>query len=218
MKFRDAIRNLLSGKPDGLTPQEIRELIKEKYPELYGTESHRRNVEKGHYKDIDHAVLAQIYVVQNNASDIYSDRTQKPMRLSLLGEDRVSRQDLEDIEDLEETISTENLQKLENGIGTLYVLSTNLYTKEGKEIVKIGITTGLVEHRINQLYRTNVPYRFRVIREIETKNYAELEQAMHKIFDPFRINRSREFFIEDCLEYIDSLLDIHYKIAKANPA
>lgn len=73
MKFRSAIRNLLSNRPDGLTPQEIRDLIKEKYPELYGTESHVRNVEKGHYKDIDHAVLAQIYVVQNNANDIYSD-------------------------------------------------------------------------------------------------------------------------------------------------
>ena len=209
MKFRDAIRNLLSANPDGLTPQELRELIKDKYPYLYGTESHRRNVERGHYKDLDHALLAHIYVVQHNASDIYSDRTQKPMKITQV---RGYNPDVSAHDFPEDTISTENLEKLEKGIGTLYILGTNLYTDRGKEIVKIGITTGPVEKRIDQLYNTSVPYRFRILREIETTNYSELEQAMHKIFDPFRINRSREFFTEDCLEHIEMLLSIHEKI------
>ena len=210
MKFRDAIRSLLSGKPAGLTPQELRDLIKSTYPELYGTDSHQRNVDKGHYKDLDHALLAQIYVVQRNASDIHSDRSEKPMRLSLIGEFAPTP---EGEDDVEETIATENLEKLEKGEGTLYILGTNLFTKDGKEIVKIGITTGLVEARVSQLYNTSVPYRFRVVREIETTNYSELEQALHKMFDPFRINRSREFFTEDCLEFVDTLIDVHKTIS-----
>jgi hypothetical protein len=75
----------------------------------------------------------------------------------------------------------------------MYVLGTNLYTKEGEEIVKIGITTGSVDARISQLYTTGVPFRFRVIKKYETKNYYELEQALHRLLEPYRINRSREF-------------------------
>lgn len=212
MKFREAIRLLLISHPEGLTPQEIRDLIKANYPNLYGTESHRRNVDKGHYNDLDHALLAQIYVVKNNANDIYADRSQVPMKLSLLGAEIPNSDDSEHIED---TISTESLEKLESGLGTLYILGTHLYTQDGKEIVKIGITSGSVEGRINQLYNTSVPYRFRVIQEIETTNYAELEQAMHKIFDPFRINRSREFFTEDCLQFVETLLNLHQQILNA---
>ena len=211
MKFREAVRHVLSESPGGLTPQEIRDKIRDKYPSLFGTEAHIRNVNKGHYKDIDHAVLAQIYIVKNNARDIDADTSEKPMRL-FLSQD-FSALDAVDNE-VEESLSSESLEKLEEGIGVLYVLGTNLFTKEGKEIVKIGITTGPVDHRINQLYNTSVPYKFRLISEFETKNYAELEQAMHKMFDPFRINRSREFFTEDCLPFTEALIDIHSKIGR----
>jgi hypothetical protein len=53
----------------------------------------------------------------------------------------------------------------------VYVLGTNLYTKDGQEIIQIGITTGSVEARINQLYTTGVPFRFRVIKTLDTTNY-----------------------------------------------
>lgn len=215
MKFRDGVRSLLSEHPEGLTPQEVRDLIKKRYPILYGTESHQRNVDKGHYKDLEHALLAQIYVVQKNASDIYSDRSQTPMKLFLVD---AGTKDTSETEGTEDTISTEILEKLEQGIGTLYILGTNLYTADRKEIVKIGITTGSVENRINQLYNTSVPYRFRMIQEIETTNYSELEKAIHKLFDPFRINRSREFFTEDCLDFVQPLIDMHRKIVAIKSA
>ena len=206
MKFIDLLREILRNHPESISPQEIREIIKEKYPEYYGTESHQRNVEKGNYNDLDHALLAQIYVVSRSASDIYADKSQKPIRLSLLS-----------IADQENNgvggeIGAENLQKLEEGIGTLYVLGTNLYTKDGDEIIKIGITTGSVENRISQLYTTGVPYRFRIIRQYETKNYSELEQSLHKLLDPYRINRSREFFTEASLEYVEKVIEIHDEI------
>ena len=210
MKFIELLRQILRANPDGVTPQQIRDIIKEQHPEFYGTESHQRNVEKGNYNDLDHALLAQIYVVSRSASDIYADKSQKPMHLSLLS---VEGQESDDIG---QELDTENLLKLEEGIGTLYVLGTNLYTKEGEEIIKIGITTGSVENRISQLYTTGVPYRFRVISQYETKNYSELEQSLHRLLDPYRINRSREFFTEKALEYIEKVIEIHDDIlAKA---
>jgi hypothetical protein len=208
MSLIQAIRTILQGKPEGLTPQQIRDVIKRDYPDLYGTESHRSNVDKGHYKDLDHALLAQIYVAYRGAPDIYADKSVKPMKFSLMLSS--TSPDAAD----EESVEFENLEKLEEGRGTLYILGTHLFTKTGQEIIKIGITTGSVEQRINQLYTTSVPYRFRVIKQTDTKNYAELEQSLHKILDPFRINRSREYFTDKCLPYIDSLLTIHEEIQK----
>ncbi|SRR6266513_2504707 len=210
MTFFELVRQILRDHPEGMTPQQIRDKVKASYPDYYGTESHRRNVEKGHYKDLDHALLAQIYIAARAAGQIVVDKTQKPMKLALATgvPDEPSGSD--------EPIDAENLEKLEAGVGTLYVLGTNLYTKTGDEIVKIGITTGTVESRIAQLYTTGVPFRFRVIKEFETKNYYELEQSIHKLLDPYRINRSREFFTDKCLPYVDQVISIHRDIhAKA---
>src|SRR6266487_4746233 len=107
-----------------MTPQQIRDTIKTNHPDFYGTESHRRNVDKRHYKDLDHALLAQIYVASRTAGQITVDRSQKPMRLTVTpgSGDEISIPD--------EEIDSENFERLEAGVGTLYVLGTNLYTKE----------------------------------------------------------------------------------------
>ena len=206
MKFVELIRQILREHLEGVTPQQIRDVIKESHPEFYGTESHRRNVEKGSSNDLDHALSAQIYVVSRSASDIYTDKSQKPMLLSLLSAAE------QESNGAEPDLESENLQKLEEGVGTLYVLGTNLYTKDGDEIIKIGITTGSVEARITQLYTTGVPYRFRVIEQYETKNYSELEQSLHRLLDPYRINRSREFFTDKALEYVSKVIEIRNDI------
>ncbi len=206
MKFSDLMREILNRHPDGLSPQEIRDTIKAEYPSFYGTEAHQRNVDKNHYKDLDHALLAQIYTASRSLSDVYADRSQKPMRLSIL-----SVSEGEEV-DYVEDFQVEDLEKLEAGVGILYVLGTNLYTKDGEEIIKIGITTGSVENRISQLYTTGVPYRFRIIKQFETQNYSELEQSLHKLLDPYRINRSREFFVEKALGYVDKVIEIHNEI------
>jgi hypothetical protein len=133
------------------------------------------------------------------------DRSQKPIRL-------IPVAGPVDDSDANGEIDTEDLEKLEAGVGTMYVLGTNLYTKEGQEIVKIGITTGNIDARINQLYTTGVPFRFRVIKQFETKNYYELEQALHRLLEPYRINRSREFFRDGCLSHIEQVVAIHQVI------
>ncbi len=67
-----------------MTPQEIREAIKREYPQFYGTQAQIRNVEAGHYKDIDHALLADIYTRVGTNKQFLCDRGSKPMRISLL--------------------------------------------------------------------------------------------------------------------------------------
>src|SRR5262249_54873176 len=158
----ELIRQILRTDPEGMTPQQLRDKIKVDHPEYYGTESHRRNVEKGHYKDVDHALLAQIYVASRGAGNISLDKSQKLIKLT------ARPGVVDDRNVIGDEIDSEDLEKLEAGVGTMYVLGTNLYTKEGQEIIKIGITTGTVDARINQLYTTGVPFRFRVINEFET--------------------------------------------------
>ena len=64
-------------------------------------------------------------------------------------------------------------------------------------IVKIGMTDRLdVQLRMRDLYTTGVPLPFDCViaREIEDKEAAEIERALHTAFDPYRINPNREFF------------------------
>jgi hypothetical protein len=51
-----------------------------------------------------------------------------------------------------------------------------------------------------------------VIKEFETKNYSELEQATHKLLDPYRVNPDREFFTARCLPYLEQIVSIHKDI------
>lgn len=205
MTFRSTVRNILKDKPNGLTPQEIRDIVKVDYSNFYATESHRKNVEKGHYKDLDHALLAHIYILSGNDNNIEVDRSQKPLKLTLLNnEDEV----FSDVEEL----GNEDLKKLEDNFGTIYVLKTGMFTPEGREIVKIGKTTGNVQDRICQLYTTGVPLKFTVHETYETQNFNEAERALHKLLAPYRVNESREFFDEECLEFIDKIMDLHKTI------
>lgn len=209
LSFADVVREILRRAPEGLTPQQIREIVKVEYPEHVGTPSHLKNVAAGNYKDVDHAVLARIYLACRSASDIAADKTQKPHVMTLLPEVAAAEIEADDF------IEGEDLAKLEADIGTLYVLSTGLYTAEHIEIIKIGITTGQVDKRITQLYTTGVPFRFTVLSQLETTNYSKLEQALHCLFDRYRINKAREFFTADCLAFLPDLIAIHRKIEEA---
>ncbi len=90
MSFSDIVKEVLLSSPEPLTPQDIKNIIKAKYPTYYGTESHIRNVEKGYYKDIDHALLAQIYTLVGTSDTFRCDKTIKPMRISLAHQDRLT--------------------------------------------------------------------------------------------------------------------------------
>lgn len=83
MTFTDVLKALLGSTSGSMTPQEMREQIKREYPEHYGTPSHIRNVAKGHYKTLDHALLAQIYSLVRMNRSFSCDKNHKPVRISL---------------------------------------------------------------------------------------------------------------------------------------
>lgn len=83
MKLIEIIIIILSKAKRPLTPQEIRTEIKENHPQFYGTDSHKSNVAKGHYKDLDHALLAQIYTTVKNKKAFSCDKNYKPIKVSL---------------------------------------------------------------------------------------------------------------------------------------
>ncbi|MEW6586670.1 MAG: hypothetical protein AB1442_13820 [Nitrospirota bacterium] len=95
MKFSDVVRVILSSSPTPMTPQQIRDEVKMKHPHFYGTPSHHRNVEKGHYVDIDHALLAQIYSLVGTSGAFQCDKSRRPMKISLVGSGKqLNRQSL----------------------------------------------------------------------------------------------------------------------------
>ena len=62
-------------------------------------------------------------------------------------------------------------------------------------LVKIGRTShNDANIRIAQLYTTGVPVPFTLEFANRVQNAAEVEQAMHTAFGPYRINPKREFF------------------------
>jgi len=81
MKFIDIMEQIVQ-ENQPITPQDIRNIIIEKYPDYHGTHTHNRNVDKGHYTDIDHALLAQIYITKDSQR-FHADRIVRPMLISI---------------------------------------------------------------------------------------------------------------------------------------
>ena len=77
-------------------------------------------------------------------------------------------------------------------------------------LVKIGMTDrDDVKRRMSDLYTTGVPLPFECVaaREIEDREAADIEKALHTAFGPNRVNSSREFFqIEP--EQVQALLKV----------
>ncbi len=77
--------------------------------------------------------------------------------------------------------------------GIVYVLTNQAMP----ELVKIGMTTRLdIDARMRELYSTGVPVPFECVYacEVKSSDCAKIEKALHRAFDPNRINANREFF------------------------
>ena len=193
----EAVRTVLTASVQPLSPAQIRDQIRTSFPHLYQTEAHRVGIERGNYQSFDHALLNPIYALVTRSDDFLVDRSNRPMLISLAGE---------------EVSDETSLENYESEVGLVYVLDTGLFTESGKKIVKIGHTTQLLSSRIAQLYTTGTPFQFVELHRWSTRNYIELEQAMHRLFAPFRINRSREFFTEEVLQHVKTVAEIHANI------
>lgn len=181
MSFFEVIRQILRNHPEGMTPQQIREEITTSYPEFYGTDSHHRNVAKGHYNDVDHALLAQIYSASRYSSQIVVDKTQKPVRLLLAPGQVKNVERREELSPSEVTITepltpTPNLiseyltkwEQLENyrlqeaSLGLLF----HSLCPENKKIEHVLLKVSA----LNDFYSTNIFDTYSVARHILTKD------------------------------------------------
>jgi len=119
MTFTDAVKEILSSNTDAMTPQEIRERVETQYPKFYGTESHINNVEKGHYKDLNHALLAQIYSLVHTNVSFFCDKRHKPMEISLINDIDEPNLVIEDFEN-EERVKSDLEAKFHEEMLSIY--------------------------------------------------------------------------------------------------
>lgn len=85
------------------------------------------------------------------------------------------------------------MDKKKDKIGIVYVLTNS--TMPG--LVKIGMTTReSIDARMKELYSTGVPVPFDCVYacEVKVSDCAKIEKALHKAFEPNRVNANREFF------------------------
>ena len=81
----------------------------------------------------------------------------------------------------------------QNNKGIVYVLTNSAMPG----LVKIGMTTrGNIDARMKELYSTGVPVPFDCVYacEVKVSDCTKIEKALHKAFEPNRINANREFF------------------------
>lgn len=79
------------------------------------------------------------------------------------------------------------------GYGIVYLLTNPVMPG----LVKIGMTAQEdIDKRMKELYTTGVPVPFecKFACKVKTSDCLKIEKALHKAFDPQRVNQNREFF------------------------
>lgn len=91
-------------------------------------------------------------------------------------------------------------------------------------IVKIGKTTRKdLLQRMKELYTTGVPVPFECVYSCSVKmsHVDQLEAALHRAFDPYRVNENREFFrikpdqAISIMKFVDGYQDVTSEVAAA---
>ncbi|MGH7511073.1 MAG: GIY-YIG nuclease family protein [Gemmatimonadales bacterium] len=96
----------------------------------------------------------------------------------------------------------------QRSLGFVYVQ----HNEKMPDLLKIGQTSRLSEDRARELRQTGVPSPFDVKFRALTSHARELEQAVHKLLDPYRYRSDREFFEVDLEVAIKAILDMRQKI------
>lgn len=202
LTLKEMVIDILNEEGNSLKVKDITNKLIKKFPEKLESKTIQKNGDKKLALDQIKAEVSSLTV--ENDSTFFRDKTSRPVLVGL-------------IEENEEKLEIESLDEdFESELGIVYILGTNTFTKDAKELVKIGLTTLKVQDRIKSLYTSGVPFEFTVLREYKTSSYAELEKAMHKLLNKYRPNPAREFFTKDCLEFADEVYELHKKIEGLN--
>jgi len=198
LTLKEMVIDILKQENNSLMVKDITNKLVKKYPEKIEAKSIQKNGDKKLALSQIKAEVSSLSV--ENDSLFFRDKSSKPVLVGL-------------VEENEEKLEIESLDEdFESDRGIVYILGTDTYTKDAKELVKIGLTTLQVKDRIKSLYTSGVPFEFKVLREYKTSSYAELEKAMHKLLNKYRPNPAREFFTSDCLDFADEIYELHKKI------
>ena len=87
-------------------------------------------------------------------------------------------------------------------------------------LVKIGMTTQEdIDKRMKELYTTGVPVPFecKFACKVKKSDCLKIEKALHKAFDPQRINQNREFFRIN-VEQAQAILELFSQMRTKLPA
>ena len=99
----------------------------------------------------------------------------------------------DNIEDLTNSglVKTTSPEKVEDKYGIVYLLTNPCMPG----LVKIGQTSKKeLNDRMKELYKTGVPMPFECQYACRANDFVKIEKALHKAFEPQRINPNREFF------------------------
>jgi len=168
---------------------EFNEKLEDKKTQFNGDE---KKAKQQIYREIHRITLS-------DDSTFFRDKSVKPLKVGLVEEDEYIEEELEN-------------EDFESDEGIVYILATNTFTKDAKEIVKIGKTTQKIEDRIKNLYKTNTVYKYTILKLYTTNSYEKLESGMQKLLNRYRLNASREFFTIDCLEFADEIYEIFKRV------
>ena len=224
MTFVDVVKDILALTSEPITPQEIRELIKKKYPKYYGTPSHINNVAKGHYADLDHALLAQIYGLVRRKKSFFCDKTYKPMKISL--RNNKTRPKLRP-EILPNEDNMRNEDDLIKNIGHYYKRSLEVLKEFGGpsiyfhvQAIKEQETDLLSDRHIEMIYATLASWGMHKMGdpEITKAKMVEFPEFKHSIIKHCdRLQQLCTFRMDSCTQeqygkHIDDLKQIYYSL------
>lgn len=224
MTFVDVVKDILASTSDPITPQGIRELIKKKYPQYYGTPSHIKNVAKGHYKNIDHALLAQIYGLVRTKNSFVCDKTHKPIKISLRNNQARQKQKPEILRNDDNIRNEEDLIK---NIDHYYKRSLEVMKEFGGpsiyfhvQAIKDQESNFLSDRHIEMIYATLASWGMHKMGDPEiTKakmiEFPEFKQSIIKHHD--RLQQLYSLRMDSCSQeqygkYIDDLKQIYYSL------
>lgn len=176
----------------GDTSQDICEKLIDQYPELLAVKTEARNGDKTRAIS---QIKAEICEKTNRLEGrlFIIDRTERPYRYSLIVDDSPG-----DIDD--DIIIDENLTESEIDIGYIYILDTNLYTKDGRSIYKIGKANDL-DKRIKQLDSEQGCYqKHTLLHSYHVERPYKIEHSIHCVLDKGRVNPKKEGFYSNCVE------------------
>lgn len=91
--------------------------------------------------------------------------------------------------------------------GYIYCFSNPEKNYNNKPIYKIGFTLRDPRERCRELFNSSVTFEFKIEFAKQVENAQKIERKIHIVFDEYRLNKSREYFIAP-LDKIKKLFDI----------